>query len=100
MPLASRRRERQGFFERGCRFGGLMRRGRVPIGLHSGAARRIAESYKGRGVHQAARIAALAEPDEILASVTTLDGPAAAGARTVRLKGINEPVLVAPVDWR
>jgi len=40
------------------------------------------------------------EPDEILASVTTLDGPAAAGARTVRLKGINEPVLVAPVDWR
>jgi len=73
---------------------------RVRIGLHSGAARRTAESYKGRGVHQAARIAALAEPDEILASVTTLDGPAAAGARTVRLKGINEPVLVAPVDWR
>src|SRR5487761_33705 len=73
---------------------------RVRIGLHSGVARRTAESYKGRGVHQAARIAALAEPDEILASVTTLDDPAAAGARTVRLKGINEPVLVAPVDWR
>ena len=73
---------------------------RVRIGLHSGAARRTAESYKGRGVHQAARIAALAEPDEILASVTTLAGPPAAGARSVRLKGINEPVMVAPVDWR
>lgn len=73
---------------------------RVRIGLHAGGARRTAESYKGRGVHQAARIAALAQADEILASAATLAGVPLPGARTVNLKGFTDPVTVCPVDWR
>jgi class 3 adenylate cyclase len=73
----------------------------IRIGLHAAEATKSGGGYAGRGVHIAARIAALAAPDEILASEGTL---AEAGSqlahgpvRTERLKGIRDPVRVAPV---
>jgi class 3 adenylate cyclase len=76
----------------------------VRIGLHAAEARRSGRSYRGKAVHQAARIAATAGGGEIVASRSTLS---AAGIetpesdiRTVILKGISEPVEVAAVSWR
>ncbi|HEX6510246.1 MAG TPA: adenylate/guanylate cyclase domain-containing protein [Chloroflexota bacterium] len=75
----------------------------VRIGVHVSEALQVERSYKGRGVHEAARIGSLAEPDEILASSMTIE---AAGiqfggdtARTVMLKGFTEPVQVGTVRW-
>lgn len=73
----------------------------VRIGIHSGAAIRAGASYEGKVVHVAARIAALASGDEILASEETLAastaGSASASMREVKLRGIREPVRVAAV---
>ena len=72
------------------------------IGVHASEATQIASAFRGKGVHEAARIGALASAGEILAST----GTAAAskyptGApREVTLKGIAEPVEVVLVDWR
>jgi class 3 adenylate cyclase len=75
----------------------------IRIGLHTAKARRQGRAYKGREVHIAARIAALANGESILASVATL--PAGSGFResnrqTVTLRGISEPVELARIDWR
>jgi class 3 adenylate cyclase len=74
----------------------------VRIGLHSVEATRKGQDYQGRGVHEAARIGALAGPGEVLA---TSDVIAAAKARfpvsesrTVELKGVSEPMTVASID--
>ncbi|HJP71600.1 MAG TPA: hypothetical protein VJ975_07755 [Candidatus Limnocylindria bacterium] len=73
----------------------------VRIGVHAAEALRDGGDYAGVGVHAAARIAAAAGADEILASATTL--AAAGGAfqheepRSVELKGISEPMAVATV---
>lgn len=71
----------------------------VRIGLHSGEALKTTTGYEGREVHIAARIGALAGPDEILASRATIE---AAGQslehgplRTEHLRGIAEPFEVA-----
>lgn len=74
----------------------------VRIGLHASAATRIERDFRGKGVHEAARIAALAEGGEILASASTAEGSAygVSEPRTVTLKGISEPVDVVSVDWR
>ncbi len=52
----------------------------------------------------AARIGAVAEGGEVLASEAALDGKAArfpvSDARTVTLKGISQPVDVRSIDWR
>ena len=47
----------------------------VRIGLHTAKATRRGINYRGKGVHEAARIAALAEAGEILASQETLSAP-------------------------
>lgn len=76
---------------------------RVRIGLHSAEATHVGTEYEGAGVHAAARIAALAQGDEILTSVETadeLDGVVLGEPREVTLKGFAAPILVAPVDWR
>jgi class 3 adenylate cyclase len=76
---------------------------RVRIGLHAGLSRRTDDGYHGAGVHVAARIAALAEGDQILAStesVQGLTGVEISGRREVSLKGIREPVEVALLSWR
>jgi len=73
----------------------------VRIGLHSDVAQRTASGYEGRGVHIAARIGALAEADEILASRATFESsprPDSSGAfRSVRLRGIDQPIEVAAI---
>jgi len=76
---------------------------RVRIGLHAAEATRVAGDYEGAGVHAAARIGALAEGGEVLASAETLDGLSdlqTFESREVSLKGFARPVRVVAVDWR
>ncbi len=57
----------------------------------------------GRGVHAAARIGALAQGGEIVASAGTVDGIAGLNVsepREVTLKGISEPISIVSIDWR
>jgi class 3 adenylate cyclase len=76
----------------------------VRIGVHAGEGTRRGQDYSGAEVHKAARIAALAEGGEILASGDTL--PFAEGtfkvseSREVTVKGIAGPVRVARIEWR
>ena len=76
---------------------------RVRIGVHRADAVQTGPAYKGKGVHEAARIAALAGGDEVLASAETV---AAAGnrfptcdPRTFELKGMSQPVDIVALDW-
>jgi class 3 adenylate cyclase len=76
---------------------------RVRIGLHAAEASRVGGNYEGAGVHLAARIGALADGGEIVASVETIDdleGVAVRDPRDVSLKGFAKPVPVVSVDWR
>ncbi len=78
---------------------------RVRIGLHRArATREGGDDWSGVGVHAAARIGALAEGDEILASREAAEaageGVAFSGARTVSVKGISRPLEVVVVGWR
>jgi class 3 adenylate cyclase len=73
----------------------------VRIGVHASPATQVDRNFHGRGVHEAARIAALAEGGQILASVATAGQRAGdAPARSVTLKGIAEPMEIVPIDWR
>ncbi len=76
----------------------------VRIGVHCAEATRRGQDYSGGEVHKAARIAALAEGGEILASEDALEEATAAftvaDSREVTVKGISEPVRVAAVEWR
>ena len=75
----------------------------VRIGIHVAEATDLGQDYRGKGVHRAARIGALAEGGEILVSEETLaaaDGWEASEAREVALKGFTEPARVASVGWR
>jgi class 3 adenylate cyclase len=75
----------------------------VRMGLHATEATTDREGYSGAGVHAAARIGALADGGEILASeesIAGIDGVAAEPAREVELKGLSAPVRVVSVDWR
>jgi class 3 adenylate cyclase len=76
----------------------------VRIGLHTADATAVEDDYSGLGVHEAARVGALAEGGEILATVSTIE---AAGTsvtvsdeREVSLKGLPGPVRVASIGWR
>jgi class 3 adenylate cyclase len=76
---------------------------RVRIGLHAALATRSDSGYRGRGVHVAARIAALAAGDEILMSqrlgAQLRDGYSVSPSRQASLKGVAGPVLVAALEW-
>lgn len=76
----------------------------VRIGLHTAPAARTGRSYRGRGVHVAARIGALAEAGAIVASEETLRaskaGTRASELREVSLRGISDRTRVAGIDWR
>ena len=76
----------------------------VRIGVHNTEASRSGREYRGKGIHEAARIASLADGGEIVASVRTLQNDAAHFAfsdpRTVTLKGISRPQEVVTIDWR
>ena len=75
----------------------------VRIGLHAAEATVIADDYAGLGVHEAARVGAIAEGGEILATVSTVSADAIPFAfgqeREVSLKGLAEPVRVVAIDW-
>ena len=75
----------------------------VRIGLHEAEATREGDDYQGRGVHEAARIAALAEGGQILASRGSVAGRSELSSsppRPVTLKGISEPVEVVSIAWQ
>jgi class 3 adenylate cyclase len=76
----------------------------VRIGLHATEATAHGAGYKGRGVHEAARISAVAEGSEIVASRATVAGNGSAypisEPRRIELKGIEAPVELVSVDWR
>ena len=76
----------------------------VRIGLHAAEATVIADDYAGLGVHQAARVGALAEAGEIVVTCETLEGTSigypVSEERAVALKGIARPVRVASIEWR
>ena len=76
----------------------------VRIGVHSAEATAVGEDYSGLGVHEAARVGALAEGGEILATASTVAAaamPVASGdEREVSLKGLLQPVRVVSIAWR
>jgi class 3 adenylate cyclase len=74
----------------------------VRVGVHASHAQQVAQNFRGKGVHEAARIAGLAEGGEILASKeTVLDSRyAVSEPRSVTLKGFAESVEVVSVNWR
>jgi class 3 adenylate cyclase len=73
----------------------------VRIGLHAAEVTRRGADYGGKGVHEAARIGALAKAGEIIASIGTVEaaGLPAGESRAVVLKGIARPVDVVLIDW-
>jgi class 3 adenylate cyclase len=74
----------------------------VRIGLHRAVATRVGFDYHGKGVHQAARIAATAAGGEILASLETAQASryAVSEPRSVTLKGVTEPMPLVSISWR
>ena len=64
----------------------------------------VGEDYAGIGVHEAARVAALARGNEILVTCSTIeDDPIPfpiVDEHAETLKGIANPVRVATVEWR
>ena len=74
----------------------------IRMGVHAADAHRADSGFRGRGVHEAARIAALAAGGEILASVETAAavGIPHSAPRTGKLKGVPEPVEIVSIDWR
>ena len=72
---------------------------RVRVGAHEAEATRSVDDYGGRGVHEAARIAALANGGEVLVSVRTLESAGSrhevSQTRSERLKGLADPVVIA-----
>jgi class 3 adenylate cyclase len=74
----------------------------VRIGLHTAEANRRGDDYSGKGIHVAARVAALAEGAEILATAETLAEAGivpASAQRPTKVKGVAEPVSIATVSW-
>ncbi len=75
----------------------------IRIGVHASEAAQVGRNFRGKGVHEAARIAALAEGGEIVASEATVGTTSpypASEPRPVTLKGISEPIDVVSIDWR
>ena len=73
------------------------------IGIHTAEATSLAENYRGKGVHVAARISGLGGGEEIVASretVAALTAVRTSEPRSEQLKGISEPVEVVSIDWR
>jgi class 3 adenylate cyclase len=77
---------------------------KVRIGLHLTEATRKGNDYGGKGVHAAARIGALAQGGEILASKEVIDAAKprfpVSELRGVELKGVTGAVEVASINVR
>jgi class 3 adenylate cyclase len=74
----------------------------VRIGVHASDATQVGRNFTGKGVHEAARIGALAEGSEILSSLDTATGGRypMSESKSVTVKGIADPIDVVTVDWR
>jgi class 3 adenylate cyclase len=75
----------------------------VRVGVHVSEANHRGNDYSGKGVHVAARIAALAEGGQVLVSAETAAelgaGLATSEARRVALRGVTGEVEVVSVAW-
>ena len=74
----------------------------VRIGLHSAEANRRGSDYSGMGVHVAARVAALAEGGDILATADTITQAgtvATSEPRSASVKGVSTAVTYAAITW-
>jgi class 3 adenylate cyclase len=73
----------------------------VRIGVHAAEAIPVGRGYRGKGVHAAARVGALAEANEIVASRETAEAGRVefTSPRLVALRGLSEPVEIVSVDW-
>jgi class 3 adenylate cyclase len=73
----------------------------VRVGLHRAEATLKGRDYGGKGIHTAARIGGIAGAGEILASQEVIDAAElrfpVGEWRSVDLKGVSEPVKVAPI---
>ncbi|MEO6294832.1 MAG: adenylate/guanylate cyclase domain-containing protein [Candidatus Limnocylindria bacterium] len=76
---------------------------RVRIGVHADEAMRRGTRWEGRGVHLAARVAALAGDGEILATAETAEmvgpGVSVSGAREEKLRGMSGTARLVVIDW-
>ncbi len=77
----------------------------IRIGLHEAVATHQGDDYAGQGVHVAARVGDLGDREEIVASADLLASAgsipfAVSAGRTVKLKGVAEPLLVHTIEWR
>jgi class 3 adenylate cyclase len=76
----------------------------VRIGLHRAEVLRTGGALRGKGVHEAARIASIAEGGQILASHAVIEAGSsrfpASEPKSVRLKGTSKPVQVSTIEWR
>jgi len=75
---------------------------KVRIGVHATGATQSGRNFSGKGVHEASRIAGLAEGSEIVSSKDTAAGSRfpVSEPRTVQLRGTSEPIDVVTVEWR
>jgi class 3 adenylate cyclase len=73
----------------------------IRIGVHACDATQVGDNFRGKGVHEAARIASLADGGEIIASKDTAAGTRfpISEPREVVLKGISETIEVVSIDW-
>ena len=74
---------------------------KVRIGVHAAGATQVGKNFTGKGVHEAARIAALASGGEVVASHDTAADSRfeISDPREVTLRGTSEPVEVVTVSW-
>jgi class 3 adenylate cyclase len=76
----------------------------VRIGLHHAEATRKGNDYEGKGVHEAARVGAIAGAGEIVASEHVINKAATrfpvSEFRAVSVNGLSEPIMVASIDPR
>ncbi|MGH2452784.1 MAG: adenylate/guanylate cyclase domain-containing protein [bacterium] len=76
----------------------------VRVGVHTAPATHRGRAYRGKGVHTAARIGALADAGEILASQETLAAMSSrfrvSPPRPATLKGISERVQLVSIEWQ
>jgi class 3 adenylate cyclase len=73
----------------------------VRIGLHASDATQVGGDFHGKGVHEAARIAALGGGGDIVASVATVGrSDRTSDLRSAELKGLAAPIEVVNIDWR
>ena len=71
------------------------------LGVHMAEAIPVGRGYRGKGVHAAARVGAVAEANEIVASRETAEAGQAGftNPRYVALKGLTDPVEIVSVNW-